>query len=207
MVRVVLFDLDGVLIDACDWHYEALNRALRKVADYEISREDHENEFNALTTRMKLKMLVERGVLTEDQTEEVYRLKQEYTTKTIEELAAPDVDKMELLEGLKDMNCRVACVTNCIRATATLMLKKTGMMEYLDLLISNQDVKNSKPHGEPYVRAMIYFGMQPEHVMVVEDSEKGIASAQAAGVEQIWKVKNATQVTLENIKRVFEVCR
>lgn len=208
MVRLVLFDLDGVLVDACDWHYEALNRALKEIADYEISREDHFSTFNALTTRVKLKMLIEREVLKDEaQAEQVYVRKQELTVKTIEDLAEHDTDKMQLMQDIKDMNCRIGCVTNCIRDTATLMLKKTGTLDFLDILVSNQDVVHPKPHGEPYIRAMIHFGVQPEHVLIVEDSDKGVEAAQAAGVEKIWKVKNATQVTPDNFKKVLESCR
>jgi len=46
MVEAIFFDLDGVLVDACDWHYHSLNEALQDVVGYDISRERHENEFN-----------------------------------------------------------------------------------------------------------------------------------------------------------------
>ena len=62
MNKAVLFDLDGVLVDACDWHYEALNRALKQVSNYEISREDHTTTYNGLPTKRKLQMLADVGV-------------------------------------------------------------------------------------------------------------------------------------------------
>ena len=62
MIRCILFDLDGTLVQAKDWHYEALNKALR-LFGYEISRYDHLVTYDGLPTREKLKMLsAERGL-------------------------------------------------------------------------------------------------------------------------------------------------
>ena len=55
-IKAIIFDMDGVLIDAKDWHYEALNRAL-KLFGYNISRYDHLVTFDGLPTRKKLEML------------------------------------------------------------------------------------------------------------------------------------------------------
>lgn len=196
----VFFDLDGVLVDACDWHYEALNRALLEVTDYEISREDHESKFNALPTRKKMSMLIEMGVLTEDQAEAVYDRKQELTKQVIEERCGEDEAKLELSRFLTDNGFYKACVTNSIRETAEMMVRRCGMK--VDLLVANTDITLPKPHGEPYIRAMIYFKLQPETVIVVEDTDKGAASALAAGIPRrnIWRVENATEVTVENFE-------
>ena len=58
MYKAVLFDMDGVLIDARDWHFDALNDALRPF-DYQISLTDHQERFNGLSTRVKLEILSE----------------------------------------------------------------------------------------------------------------------------------------------------
>ena len=65
-VQMVIFDLDGVLVDACEWHRAALNEALREVCNYEISLEDHYNKFNGLPTKVKLDALTEMHVLSKD---------------------------------------------------------------------------------------------------------------------------------------------
>ena len=56
----ILYDLDGVLVNACDWHYEALNRALEMTSGIKISRDEHETEFNGLPTKTKLDLLVKQ---------------------------------------------------------------------------------------------------------------------------------------------------
>lgn len=59
-IKAVLFDMDGVLVEAKDWHYEALNRAL-DVFGLPISRSEHLSQYDGLPTRTKLKMLTEKG--------------------------------------------------------------------------------------------------------------------------------------------------
>ena len=191
--KAVLFDLDGVLVDACDWHYEALNRALREVADYEISRHDHETTFNGLPTKVKLKTLAAQGLIKEDQMQEVSDLKQELTIGVIEDLCKVDDSKVQLMRRLTQQGFKIACVTNSIRKTATMMLKKSGVYEYMDCIVSNEDINNAKPHPEGYIKALVTLNCLPSNAIIVEDSPKGIQAAKMTGAKVV-EVANATEV-------------
>ena len=197
MNKAVLFDLDGVLVDACDWHYESLNRALDKVAGYTISREDHISTYNGLPTDVKLSALVEKGAIKEKYLPTISKLKQELTLEVIEDLCVVDNSKIQLMRKLTQEGYKIACVTNCIRKTALLMLKKIGVLEYLDCIVSNEDVDKAKPHPEGYLKAMILLETVPANTIIVEDSPKGIQAAKQSGAKVVV-VANATQVT-ENI--------
>ena len=194
MNTCVLFDLDGVLVDACDWHYEALNRALREVADYEISRHDHETRFNGLPTRVKLQTLVAQGLIKEHQVKSISDLKQELTTQVIEDLCVIDDSKVQLMERLLDEGYKLGCVTNSIRKTAKLMLERCGVLEYMDCFISNEDITHPKPHPEGYINAMIMLNCIPSNTIIVEDSPKGLQAAKITGAKVV-EVANATEVT------------
>jgi beta-phosphoglucomutase len=194
MNKCVLFDLDGVLVDACDWHYEALNRALREVADYEISRHDHETRFNGLPTRVKLQTLVAQGLIKEHQVKSISDLKQELTTQVIEDLCVIDDSKVQLMERLLDEGYKLGCVTNSIRKTAKLMLERCGVLEYMDCFISNEDITHPKPHPEGYINAMIMLNCIPSNTIIVEDSPKGLQAAKITGAKVV-EVANATEVT------------
>ena len=61
--KLVIFDLDGVLVDACEWHKDALNNALERVCNYKITEKDHKEVFNGIPTRIKLNILSERGIV------------------------------------------------------------------------------------------------------------------------------------------------
>ena len=200
MIRLAIFDLDGVLVDACEWHRQALNRALRAVSDYEISLEDHVSTFNGIPTRVKLAKLVELEIVEEGQIEEIYRLKQDLTVQLIEESAHERQEKIDLVNWLKEKGVKVACYTNSIRKTADLMLEKTGVFSLLDRIITNQDVKESKPSPEGYVDLVRHYGLDPGEVIIVEDSPKGLQAAYASGCS-VMEVPNADAVNKENVRR------
>jgi len=198
----VLFDLDGVLVDACDWHYLSLNRALEEVVEFSISREEHITTYNGLPTTVKLKMLG----LDEEQSKQAWKLKQDYTLDTIRENGTVYEEKIELFEYLKDIGTKIVCVTNSIQMTTFEMLKTTGQFDYFDMIITNEDVENNKPHPDCYNLAVKKLGMKPNKCIIVEDSPKGMQSAKSSVVpnSNIWNVENCTEVTLENYRRFID---
>jgi len=193
----VLFDLDGVLVDACDWHYEALNKALQDVVGIEISIQDHLIKYNGLPTKVKLKAM---GI-NETEAQKIWRLKQDLTIETIKENATIAEEKINLHSFLKENDIGVCCVTNSIRETAELMLKSTGQFEFMDLIITNEDVKNNKPSPDCYNLAVENLNIDPEKTIIVEDSPKGIQAGASSKINYIWKVANSKEVTLENYRR------
>jgi HAD superfamily hydrolase (TIGR01509 family) len=198
MISCVLFDLDGVLVDACEWHFEALNRALEEVANFRISREDHITTFNGLPTKVKLEILKNQQKLKQDQIDQVWHKKQEITVEVISENACLDSSKVDLLKFLKANNIEVACVTNSIRKTAFLMLEKTGQKDLLDLIITNEDVVNAKPDPEGYISAMKKLNALSTNTLIVEDSDKGFEAAIRSNAH-VLRVENAQQVNLKTV--------
>ena len=196
MIKLVIFDLDGVLIDACEWHRVALNEALKKVCNYEISLMDHYEFYNGLPTKVKLQKLSDQGILSESKHKEVNDLKQQKTIAIIENTAEERKEKIELLNWLKSRSINVACFTNSIRETADLMLKKTGIYDLLELTITNQDVENPKPDPEGYIKVLKYFNCDPRNAIIVEDSPKGLKAAYGAGCK-VFRVEDATDVNIQ----------
>jgi len=196
MKKLIIFDLDGVLVDACEWHRVALNEALKEVCNYEISLEEHYSTFNGTPTKVKLQKLTELGILPLDQHQEVYDKKQELTAETIRKNATHRKEKVDMIEELKQNGYSIACYTNSIRNTAILMLQKTGVLEHLDYLLTNQDVKKTKPDPEGYLFLVKKFNVQKNDVIIVEDSPKGRAAAHASGCNVI-EVENPDEVNIE----------
>ena len=196
MKKLIIFDLDGVLVDACEWHRVALNEALKEVCNYEISLEEHYSTFNGTPTKVKLQKLTELGILPLDQHQEVYDRKQELTAETIRKSATHRKEKVDMIKELKQNGYSIACYTNSIRNTAILMLQKTGVLEHLDYLLTNQDVKKTKPDPEGYLFLVKKFNVQKNDVIIVEDSPKGRAAAHASGCNVI-EVENPDEVNIE----------
>lgn len=202
MVKAILYDLDGVLVDACERHYKALNDALLDVCGFEIARAEHEDVFNGLTTKTKLSVLVLEGRIEENQIDKISALKQHYTQLLLSQLKIDPV-KIELHTKTKELGIISVCCTNSIRSSAATMLGKTGQLPFLDFFLSNEDVGSPKPCGEVYVRAMIRLGLYPDQVLIVEDSPTGLLSARSTGAK-VLQVANATEVCWDLLKEHLE---
>ena len=200
MIEAVLFDLDGVLVDACDWHYEALNSALISSNYNPISRIDHIKKFNGLPTKVKLSIL---GV-PESESKKINDLKQKFTIDIITNKANVMQEKIEIHQYLKSKNIKIGCVTNSIRETTELMLKSTGQFEYMDIIITNEDVKRNKPYPDCYNLAIQKLEIDPQNIMCVEDSEKGIQAATLSLAGHLLVVNNTHDVNIHNIVKGME---
>ena len=199
-IECVLFDLDGVLVDACEWHYQALNEALQEIVGFQISREDHVSKYNGLPTAVKLRMLgIESCTASR-----IENLKQIKTLEMIADQATVMPEKQELHSYLKSQGIKIACVTNSIHTTATAMLRQTGQIKFMDLVVSNGDVPNNKPYPDCYNFAVKTLDVDPSACLCVEDSPKGVAAARASCVPNLWVVANPSEVTLENYKEIVK---
>jgi HAD superfamily hydrolase (TIGR01509 family) len=188
----VLFDLDGVLVDATEWHYVALNRALA-LFGFDITRYEHLSAYNGLPTRKKLEMLsVEKG-LPAALHHTLSRLKQVYTRDEILTKCHPVFEKEYMLSRLRTEGYRLAVCSNSIRESLQMMVQQSGLTEYFEFLVSNEDVSRSKPDPEIYTRAMTRMAVTPTETLIVEDSPHGLEAARRAGA-QVCQVSGFTDV-------------
>lgn len=176
-IKAVIFDMDGVLIDAKDWHYEALNRALDHFGYTPISRNDHLLTFDGLSTKKKLTMHFQTKDLTLEEHEQIDQKKQELTFDIVEQKCVPYQPHLEMLEKLKSQGYMLAVCSNSIRKTVEMMLSKANIIQYFDFYLSNQDVANSKPDPEMYNTAISRMNLTPSEALICEDNVRGIESA------------------------------
>jgi HAD superfamily hydrolase (TIGR01509 family) len=195
MIKLVLFDLDGVLIDAKKIHFDSLNLALG--TEYAISEDEHNSVYDGRKTLEKLKMLSERKGLSTESHEKIYNEKQKITMQMISQLE-PIEEIVSTFKELEASGYIIGVCTNSIRRTALTALSKTNLIKYCSIILSNEDVKNSKPHPEIYWKAMSMLGVLPEETLIVEDSPPGLLAAQRSRANYI-RVDNPTDVTREKI--------
>jgi len=200
-IKAVLFDMDGVLIDAKEWHFEALNRALNHFG-FNISRYDHLVTFDGLPTRAKLKMLSLEHGLPEALHEFLNALKQEYTMEIVHAKCKPTFQHEFALSKLKQMGLKLAVASNSVRGSVEVMMQKSALDCYLDVMISNEDVKHGKPAPDMYLQAAAKVGLSPAECLVVEDNPKGIEAAEKAGCP-VLIVETVFDVTLERIQEAI----
>ncbi len=191
MIKLLIFDLDGVLIDSRNLHYIALNEALKELDEkYMISLHEHLTTFDGLSTTKKLKMLSQKKGLPLDKHDLVWNLKQQKTFDILRKIDN-DYNKINQIKKIKEkLNIKIAVASNSIRESVKLMLLKTGILEYIDFYISNEDVKNPKPNSEMYLRCCIIAGVNPNETIIVEDSHIGRLSAISSSAH-LYPVKNS----------------
>lgn len=196
--------MDGVLIEAKDWHYEALNQAL-ELFGYQISRYEHLVTFDGLPTKKKLEMLsIERG-LPKGLHKFINQMKQIYTMEHVYTKCKPMFCHQYALSKLKSEGYKLALGSNSVRITIDMMLNKADLMQYMDFTLSNQDVSKSKPDPEIYTTATERLGLKPEECLIVEDNPNGIKAALASGAH-LLKVDTVYDVNYPNIRaRIDEI--
>ena len=196
MIKLIIFDLDGVLVEAKTIHYEALNKALGE--DYSIEWNEHLSIYDGLKTNQKLNMLTKNKGLPIELHSKVWDDKQMYTLQALRNLRT-DAKLITTMQMLSNEGYKLAVCSNSIRKTVLTVLSKLGIIEFFDLIISNEDVNNSKPHPEMYWKAISTIGCLAEETIIVEDSPYGLLAA-SRSMSHILRVKNPIEVTYVNIK-------
>lgn len=202
-IKAILFDMDGVLIDAKDWHYEALNKALG-LFGMGISRYDHLHTFDGLPTKVKLEMLSEQYYLPKELHNFINKTKQKYTMEITEQKCKPMFHHEYALAKLHESGYKIAVCSNSIRTTIETMMKKSALIDYIDVIVSNEDVTKAKPDPEMYLTAIKHFGLLPEECIVVEDNPNGIAAGKASGAN-VLEVATVYDVNIDSIGNM--ICR
>lgn len=196
-IKCILFDMDGVLIDAKDWHYEALNQAL-SLFGITISRYEHIHSFDGLPTKEKLKRLSEEVYLPAPLHSFINEMKQIYTMNFINENCRPVFQHEYALSRLKKEGYLLAVCSNSVRHSIKVMMKKAALDVYLDEIFSNEDVTHSKPDPEIYMKAMEKMNMKPSECLILEDNKNGIRAAEDSG-GNVMKIKDVWDVNYKNI--------
>lgn len=197
MVKLIIFDLDGVLVEAKSIHFESLNEALGD--EYSIGWDEHLSKYDGLKTNQKLEMLTKEKGLPIESYKNVWDKKQKLTLKKLSDLQ-PSSQLQTCISLLVDEGYKIACCSNSIRKTVLTVLSKLGIIEYFDLILSNEDVKNSKPHPEIYWKAISMMDCLPEETLIVEDSPFGLLAANRSK-SNVMRVESPKDITFNNIKK------
>lgn len=206
MIKAILFDMDGVLIEAKEWHYRALNDALEPFG-FAIDLDTHLSTYDGLSTRTKLKMLTKTRGLPEGLHEFLNDLKQRNTMSIVHTSCRPTFRHRFALGSLKRDGYKLAVCSNSVRASVVTMMQRADLEQYLDLMLSNEDIPKPKPHPDIYIAAMQKLKVKPEETLILEDNDHGIEAAKASG-GHLMTIGTTEDVTYWRIKeRLAEIER
>jgi HAD superfamily hydrolase (TIGR01509 family) len=194
MIKTIIFDLDGVLVEAKKLHYDCLNDALREEdPKFIIEWNEHLSLYDGLKTNQKLDLLHNNKGLPKESFSRVWDKKQKLTLESLQNLS-PSHQLIDCMKKLSNDGFKIVCCSNSIRKTILTVLSKLDIIQYFDLILSNEDVKNSKPHPEIYWKGISMMECLPEETLIVEDSPYGLLAASRSN-SNILRVKEPNDVT------------
>ncbi len=199
MIKLIIFDLDGVLVDTKKIHYDALNFALEKFKSKKISFTDHIKIYDGLPTSKKLEILYRKKKIIKSNFNKIKNYKQHLTKKLLKENLKEDKKLILIFKYLKKKKYKIGIATNAVKSTLNICLNRLGISKFIDLKFSNEDIKNSKPNPEIYLKMFIHFGVYPSEVLIFEDSHYGREAAITSGAK-LYPVKNIDDIELKKIK-------
>jgi HAD superfamily hydrolase (TIGR01509 family) len=204
MAKLIIFDLDGVLVDSKSIHFKALNNALKALNPiYEITKEEQEYIYEGLPTKAKLSLLHKNKGLPENKFESVWNMKQDITSTMFSNITE-DKNLIEFIKKIKNNNINIAVASNSIKNTVNKCLNSLGILDLVDYVVSNEDVNNPKPHPEMYWKTMSHFGSIAEDTVIFEDSIVGRLAAKDSGATLI-EVENRNDLNEEKINHAIKL--
>ena len=197
MLKLLIFDLDGVLSDSRELHYKSLNAALATIDARYVIHEDDMATYEALPTKEKLTLLTKYKQLPTQFYDKIYHLKQRFTVEMIESTIQRDEKCIALFDTLCKQY-KLVCASNSIWKTVQRTLSQLGILNYFDYFISNEDVTHSKPHPEMFYQCMSRFDVSPHNTLIFEDSPVGRQAAYACGAH-VCPIINPHELTLSKV--------
>ena len=202
--KLIIFDLDGVLIESRELHYHALNDALRTYGEkYVITEQEHLSKYDGLNTTRKLEMLTKDKGLPVTLYNDIWSQKQNATFRLIKAFKRDDKLR-SMFADISSRGIKIAVASNSIRETVKLALMSIGVMEFVDYYVSNEDVKRAKPYPEMYWRCMTALNCLPKNTVIIEDSHIGRQGALDSGAHLV-PVKDSHDVNVDKINAAYDI--
>ncbi len=193
----ILFDMDWVLVDSFEWHFNALEKAMQDFW-FTLTLEEFK-QYEWLSTMDKIKCLSNIKSIPQNLFDSINKKKQKYTQENIDEWCKINSEKLFMFQNIKKLGLKTACCSSSKKESVINILTKLWIIDYFDLIISSDDVQQQKPNPHIYLKAMELLWTSSEKCIIVEDSDIGIQAAQSAWWLLI-KVTDSRQV----IRWLFE---
>ena len=208
MIRALLYDLDGVLVDLMALHEEAFLAAVRVEGHFDLGAIEHRAHYAGRSTKQKLQMLVDIGLITQQQVSPITEAKQRLTQTYVEQRVHPLTNRIAFLRHFQTAGYQLGCVTNCIKMTAFEVLRRAGLLPFVEQCVVTNEDAAPKPSPAPYQKACTLLEVEPAEVLVFEDHEVGLTAAKAAGclvqhvptyaglsIESVWEAIQGAEMT------------
>lgn len=181
MIKAVLFDNDGVLLNTDNLYFEVTSEVISTV-NINATKEIY-IEYCLKQGKSLFDYAIDKGI-DEQKIIELRKKRTELYQKYLsnKDLTMPGIDKiLEYLHG----KVKLGIITSARRNLFEIMHKNTGLLKYFDFIITREDYDKSKPNPDPYLKGLETAKVKADESIAIEDSEKGIISANAANIKCI----------------------
>lgn len=185
MYKACLFDLDGVLVDTAIYHFQAWKN-LGKQFGYELTEEQNE-QLKGVSRVESLNKILDWANYSATQEQKSAWLieKNENYLRLISNMNPSEIlpGVLDFLQQIKDLGYKIAL--GSASKNAEIILEKTGLMPWFDLIIDGNKVSKSKPDPEVFLKGAEGLGLSPETCIVFEDAQAGVEAAKAGNMKAI----------------------
>lgn len=209
MKKYILFDNDGVLVHTEPLYYEASKKALKEFFDLELEFDDYMQIMARGGTAW------EKAIKIGINEEEIIKAREKRNVYYQEYLSTRDIQ----IDGIKDIlsklskDFKMGIVTTSRRVDFELIHKNRGIVDFMDFVLCEEDYNFCKPHPEPYLKGLEYFGANKDEAIVIEDSQRGLSSAYSAGIDCVIVHNEFTQTQdfskakykIDSLKNIFDI--
>ena len=207
MLRGVIFDFDGVLVDSEKAHFEAFRAVLREHEGFEIGFDEYTEHFLAHSDHVGTRKALERyGKPAPDGRVDDLATRKKAVFAAMMPKIALLPGARELIVALHDAGIPLAIASGARRVEIVTLLEGARLLDRFRGIVAADDVVNFKPHPEPYLRGrgVIGAGADPRGVIVFEDSPTGMASARAANLRVVGVTNSHPRERLGLAHRVVD---
>ncbi|HOP03902.1 MAG TPA: HAD family phosphatase [Tenuifilaceae bacterium] len=191
MIKAVIFDMDGVLVDNHNFHVEAWKKFCREIS-VEIDIAEFRRKYFGKGNRDILSGLLNREV-TDEEVHLLGERKEEVYREVYSEFVEPVYGLVDFLEFAKSAGIKLAVATSAPVSNLDFIIDKLSIRNYFDCLTNGNEVAKAKPHPEVYLITARKLNLQPDECVVFEDSVSGIESAKNAGMKVIGLLTTHSQ--------------
>ena len=198
MLKAIIFDLDGTLVDSLPYHHESWRIFFKK-------NNIEKNDFNEIYKNYKgggtleLMTSVFGDIYTKDELEKMSDDKEVIFRDIYRSKIFPINGLRKFLDNLKKNNILLSIGSNAIRKNVLMTIKELGITNYFSSIICGDEVSKGKPDPEMYIKTLSNLNVNKNECIIFEDSIEGVTAAKNANIKAIGITSSQSSETLKSV--------